>query len=70
MPVSQNDIFLSMPCRILPHFPQDSLDLAHQLCIQHGIFDRPLGLLGVWGGIVRQWLDMLLPEDAAVRYGV
>jgi hypothetical protein len=52
-----------------PHFQQDSLDLAHQLCMQHGVFDRPLGLMGVWGAIVREWLDMLLPEDAADRYG-
>lgn len=47
---------------------QAALDLAHQLCVEHHVFDRPLGLLGVWGGIVRQWLDTLLPEDAVERF--
>lgn len=47
--------------------PQSALDLAHALCIKHGVFQRPLGLMGVWGGIVREWLDILLPDDAADR---
>jgi hypothetical protein len=34
-----------------------------------GVWDRPLGLQGVWGGIVRDWLDQLLPEDAQDRVG-
>ena len=28
---------------------------------------RPLGLAGVWGALVRAWLDGLLPEDAHLR---
>lgn len=48
---------------------QVALDLAHQLCIKHRVFERPLGLMGVWGGIVREWLHTLLPYDAASRYG-
>ncbi|WIA35310.1 hypothetical protein OEZ86_003765 [Tetradesmus obliquus] len=47
--------------------PQAALDRAYELCVEHGVFKRPLGLLGVWGGIVRQWLQELLPADAAQR---
>ena len=25
------------------------------------------GLLGVWGGLIRQWLHVMLPADAAER---
>lgn len=46
---------------------QAALDLAHQLCLKHRVFERPLGLLGVWGGIVREWLQTLLPDNAADR---
>jgi hypothetical protein len=49
---------------------QSALDLAHELCVKHGVFNRPLGLLGVWGNIVREWLDTLLPPDAADRWVV
>lgn len=28
---------------------------------------RPLGLAGVWGGLVRRWLEELVPEDAHTR---
>lgn len=31
------------------------------------MFTRPWGLAGVWGGLVREWLEDLLPEDAAER---
>lgn len=48
-------------------YAQAALDLAHQLCLQHRVFERPLGLLGVWGGLVREWLHTLLPNDAANR---
>lgn len=47
--------------------PQAALDLAHDLCIRHNVFQRPLGLIGVWGGIVKEWLQELLPMDAAER---
>lgn len=40
---------------------------AYDLSIQHNIWERPLGLLGVWGSLVEQWLDDLLPEDAHER---
>ena len=32
-----------------------------------GIWDRPLGLQGVWGSIIYDWLDRLLPLDAEER---
>jgi hypothetical protein len=41
----------------------ESLDLALKLSEENGVFERG-GLKGVWGGLVRQWLDELLPDDA------
>lgn len=32
--------------------------------MEHGIFDRPLGVAGIWGAIIRRWLDDLLPPNA------
>jgi hypothetical protein len=46
-----------------------ALDAAADLADAHGVFDRPLGLAGVWGGLVRDWLHSLLPPDAAARCG-
>ena len=44
----------------------EAFDLAAAASID--LFDRgPWALQGVWGGIIRQWLDDLLPEDAAER---
>lgn len=40
---------------------------AYQLSEENKIFERPLGLLGIWGPLVRQWLDELLPADAHER---
>ena len=31
-----------------------------------GIWDRPLGLYGIWGPIIDTWLDELLPDDEEV----
>ncbi len=44
-----------------------ALSLAHKLALELGVFERPLGLVGVWGGMLRTWLHELLPEDAAER---
>ena len=30
----------------------------------NNIWERPLGLQGVWGSIIYDWLDELLPDDA------
>ncbi|PNW77319.1 hypothetical protein CHLRE_10g431350v5 [Chlamydomonas reinhardtii] len=43
------------------------LQRAYDLSVQHGIWERPLGLVGVWGSLIEQWLDDLLPDDAAER---
>jgi Patatin-like phospholipase len=42
-------------------------EAAHRLCVDHDVYARPLGLMGVWGGLIRSWLQELLPEDAAQR---
>ena len=39
-------------------------DLALDLAAEAGVWDRPLGLQGVWGGLIERWLDELLPPDA------
>ena len=47
---------------------QQALRRAVQLSADAGAFDRgPWGLYGIWGPIIRQWLDELLPSDAAER---
>lgn len=46
--------------------PEKTLECAYRLGKEYGIWERPLGLMGIWGQIVREWLDELLPEDAGV----
>lgn len=43
------------PSRLAPPLPR------------HSFLHRPLGLLGMWGGIARRCLQDLLPEDAHQR---
>ena len=38
---------------------------ALSLSMSISLWARPLGLVGVWGALVREWLRELLPEDAA-----
>jgi hypothetical protein len=40
---------------------------AYALSLAHRIWERPLGLVGVWGRIIEAWLEELLPADAAGR---
>eukprot|EP00208_Stichococcus_sp_RCC1054_P007605 CAMPEP_0206138018 /NCGR_PEP_ID=MMETSP1473-20131121/3011_1 /ASSEMBLY_ACC=CAM_ASM_001109 /TAXON_ID=1461547 /ORGANISM="Stichococcus sp, Strain RCC1054" /LENGTH=361 /DNA_ID=CAMNT_0053531321 /DNA_START=477 /DNA_END=1562 /DNA_ORIENTATION=+ len=40
---------------------------AARLAKEHGVFERPLGVAGIWGNIIRAWLDELLPPDALER---
>ena len=41
------------------------LELALALTEETGVWQRgPFGLYGVWGGIIREWLEMMLPDDA------
>ena len=47
--------------------PDEALATANQLALEYQIWERPLGLAGVWGGLVRAWLDALLPDDAHVQ---
>jgi hypothetical protein len=35
------------------------------MALEGRVFERRLGLLGIWGGLVRAWLNALLPADAA-----
>ena len=45
--------------------PRRAIDSAKQIADEAHIWSRTLGLLGIWGGLVRKWLGDLLPEDAA-----
>lgn len=47
--------------------PEQVLETAYSLALKHNIWERPLGLMGTWGGLVEQWLHDLLPPDAAER---
>jgi hypothetical protein len=47
--------------------PDATMDVALELSDRYGVWSRPLGLMGVWGRIVEEWLDALLPEDAHER---
>ena len=43
-----------------------ALERALALCEDSGALERGAwGLYGIWGGVIRQWLDELLPADAA-----
>jgi hypothetical protein len=43
------------------------METAYQLSVDHNIWERPLGLMGTWGSLIEDWLDVLLPGDAAER---
>ena len=44
-----------------------ALERALALCEETGALERGAwGLYGIWGGVIRQWLDELLPEDVDV----
>lgn len=40
--------------------PEDVLESAYALSLEHNIWDRPLGLVGTWGELIQQWLHDLL----------
>lgn len=40
-------------------------EVALRILKDNGVWERKLGLCGIWGSIVRQWLDEVLPVDAA-----
>ena len=39
-------------------------DVAVSLCDKYNVWDRPFGLMGIWGEIVEEWLDIVLPDNA------
>eukprot|EP00210_Caulerpa_lentillifera_P007429 g7100.t1 len=45
--------------------PFKAFEVADRLAEEYRIFERPLGLAGIWGALIREWLDELLPENAA-----
>jgi hypothetical protein len=48
--------------------PDHAFEVAWRLCKASGAFERGAwGLYGIWGGIVREWLDEILPPDAVER---
>lgn len=47
--------------------PEQVMESAYKLSKDHNIWEKPMGLLGCWGTIIEQWLDDLLPADAAER---
>jgi hypothetical protein len=47
--------------------PEEVMESAYRLSKQHNIWERPLGLVGTWGYAIEEWLDELLPADAAER---
>ncbi|KAG2488016.1 hypothetical protein HYH03_013451 [Edaphochlamys debaryana] len=48
--------------------PADTvLQRAYDLSVKYGIWERPLGFVGIWGKLIEEWLDDLLPADAAER---
>jgi len=44
--------------------PDVAIDSAYRLSNEEKLWDKKLGLLGIWGGLVRRWLDEILPHDA------
>ena len=47
--------------------PLQATELALSLSEEANVWERPLGLQGVWGNLIYKWLDQLLPEDAEDR---
>jgi hypothetical protein len=55
---------VSAACNLNMH---DGLELALRLSEEAGAWDKgTFGLYGIWGDIVREWLDTMLPENAHV----
>jgi Patatin-like phospholipase len=42
-------------------------ELALQMAVDAGIWDRSRGLQGIWGDLIYEWLNELLPPDAVQR---
>uniref|UniRef100_A0A7S1SRS5 Patatin n=1 Tax=Tetraselmis chuii TaxID=63592 RepID=A0A7S1SRS5_9CHLO len=44
--------------------PERTLRSAYDLSLEANLWDRPLGLAGIWGGLILRWLEELLPDNA------
>ena len=44
--------------------PDRTFETAYQLSLDYDIWNRKLGLVGIWGSLIREWLDKLLPDNA------
>lgn len=47
--------------------PLRATELALSLSDDADVWERPLGLQGVWGNLIYEWLNQLVPEDAEER---
>jgi hypothetical protein len=46
---------------------EKATELALDMAQQAGVWDRKQGLQGIWGPMISNWLDQLLPSDAVDR---
>ncbi len=46
--------------------PQEAVARAFALCREAGVYERPLGLFGIWRGLVHRWAD----KRVAARMGL
>jgi len=42
---------------------EEATQLAYRLAEENNAYTRPMSLAGIWGSIIRTWLEKLLPED-------
>lgn len=42
-----------------------ALQTARAMALERGLLERPMGVVGVWGRQVRDWLEHMLPQEAA-----
>lgn len=40
-----------------------ALETALELAIDYGVYSKQLGLAGIWGNILREWLDINIPQE-------
>ncbi len=42
---------------------EQATELALSKAEDAGVWERPLGLMGIWGDMIETWLDELIPDD-------
>jgi len=40
--------------------------ISRRIAEDADLFNKKLGLLGIWGGLIQQWLEEILPQDAHI----